>query len=94
MAAPGGILKRDLLNLYFGQFTVPTPDQQLMLENLAPMDDHAVPTENAGYFAEQLFEFITADNMVPGFTFLVPASEPDVLPWTWDTLGQLLLSSS
>jgi hypothetical protein len=88
MAAPGGNLKRNLVDLYFGQFTVPTPDQQLRLENLSAMDDHAVATSPAGFLAEQFFEFMNAEHMAPSFTFLVPASEPDQLPWTWDTLGE------
>ena len=44
MAAPVGILKRNLLDLYYGKFTAPTPDQQLRLENLAAMDDNGMPT--------------------------------------------------
>ena len=44
-------------------------------------------TSPAGYVAQQLFEFVRAEDMEPSFTFLVPAAEPDVLPWSWDTLG-------
>ena len=87
MAAPVGILKRNLLDLYYGKFTAPTPDQQLRLENLAAMDDNGMPTSPEGFFAQQRFEFVPADDMEAKFTFLVPASEPDVLPWTWNTLG-------
>ena len=87
MAVPVGILKRNLLEMYYGHFTGPTPEQLMRLENLAEMDDQDVPTSPEGYVAQQFFEFERAEAMEPGFTFLVPAAEPDVLPWTWDTLG-------
>ena len=47
----------------------------------------ACPLVQKVFYAQQLFEFVPADDMEAKFTFLVPASEPDVLPWTWNTLG-------
>jgi hypothetical protein len=51
MAVPVGILKRNMLEMYYRYFTGPTPEQLMRLENLAEMDDQDVPTSPEGYVA-------------------------------------------
>ena len=84
MAASVGMQKRTLLDVYYGSFTAPTPDQQAILHQIAAMDENIAPTSLEGLLAQQLFELDIVDVNLP---FLVPACDTEGQPWTWDLLG-------
>ena len=79
--------KRNLLDIYYGSFTLPTPVQSSLMDDIAAMDITVVPTTAEGFIAQQLLEFLDAPAMGIGIPFLVPIGGPAELPWTWDQLG-------
>lgn len=83
----GPVAKRTLLDLYNVAYSRPTLAQEAVINEVAIMDSSVEPLSQEGFFAQQLFELVTNQEIGVGVPFVIPAYSVIGVPFTWDTLG-------